>query len=204
MPNYWTSEKNKAVIDQRRKQLDHMLEFANADLSQPESTPLQDRILDLLSDATTPGPGRKRILDVWEHLDVLPDLQKHLRSHFTMITSNSKMMYEMPFLVFSGSLELTLDRDGRRFYQRFRLLEVTEGDEAKILKQALNLALLQIIRDLDLRPKRFRKCLRCESFFYQPTTRKKDYCSTRCNDAVRLQRFRKKRQLAGKGGVKAV
>jgi hypothetical protein len=200
MAQYWKSKKDNALIKDRRVQLDNLLEFVNADLGQPERAAIQARIVDLLFDATTPGPGCKRILPVEKHRDLLPALQEHLGNHINRITSSSEMPVEMPFLIFNGSLELTLDRGGTRFYQRLRLLDVKEGDELNILKQALNLTLLQVIRDLDLRPKRFRKCQRCNAFFYQPTARKKDYCSTRCNDAVRLQRFRKQKSAASQEG----
>ena len=143
MPHYWTSKKDNALIDDRRVQLDNLLEFANADLSRSESAAIQERIVDLLFHATTPGPGCKRILDVEKHRDLLPALQEHLGNHFSKITSSSEMFVEMPFLIFNGSLDITIARGGTRFYQRLHLLEVKEGDELNILKQALNLTLLQ-------------------------------------------------------------
>jgi hypothetical protein len=54
--------------------------------------------------------------------------------------------------------------------------------------------LIEIIRDLDFKPNRFRQCPRCGNFFYQPTEKKSIYCSIRCGNAVRLKEFRRARR----------
>ena len=68
-------------------------------------------------------------------------------------------------------------------------------NEIKGLKRIIDLALIEITRDLDFKPNRFRQCPRCGNFFYQPTEKKSIYCSIRCGNAVRLQHFRKKKSI---------
>jgi endogenous inhibitor of DNA gyrase (YacG/DUF329 family) len=58
----------------------------------------------------------------------------------------------------------------------------------------VDLALIEITRDLDFKPNRFRECPRCGNFFYQPTEKKSIYCSIRCGNAVRMQQFRKQKK----------
>ena len=102
----------------------------------------------------------------------------------------------MPLWKITGSLEFTVEGSAKRFRQRIQLRKVKEGNEIKVLKQAVDLALMLIIQDLDFRPDRFLRCPRCKVYFYQPTGRVKQYCSTRCNDAVRLERFKKRKKMA--------
>ena len=56
-------------------------------------------------------------------------------------------------------------------------------------KELLDARLTELVVSLDLKPSRFRKCGECGSYFYQPTTREKNYCSPRCAAKVRKRRF---------------
>ena len=111
------------------------------------------------------------------------------------IIHNTKLLVEMPLWKMGGSIEFTVDAKTNRFYERFRFRKIKPGNELKALKRIIDLALIEIFRDLDFKPNRFIQCPRCGSFFYQPTEKKKAYCSIRCGDAVRLQKFRKKRRI---------
>jgi endogenous inhibitor of DNA gyrase (YacG/DUF329 family) len=93
-----------------------------------------------------------------------------------------------------GSIEFTVDAKTNRFYDRFRFRKIKPGNELKALTRMIDQALIDIIRDLDFKPNRFHQCPRCGNFFYQPTEKEKIYCSIRCGDAVRLQKFRKERR----------
>lgn len=204
MPRHWTSQKTKSVVNAMLNQLDLLFEFSSTDPNKRDSYNLQDRILGLIDTTMTATPGGRKILSAYDYGRLLPDLQKHVRNRFKIILDNSKMLVEMPLWQFSSSLEFTFDPIGKRFHQRFRFHELSEGDEIQILKQAVDLAMMQILQDLDFRPDRLHKCPRCQTYYYQATDKNKKYCSTRCSDSVRLQQFRKNRRLAGKGGVKAV
>lgn len=204
MMRYWKSQKNKAIVGERRVQLDLLFEFANANLTEPESIHIESRILDLLDATMNPGPKGRKILRPGDHHNLSPELQKHLRRRLNKIIRNTLLLVEMPLWKITGSLEFTVEGKVNRFHQRIQFRKVKEGNELKVLKQAVDLALILIIQDLDFKPDRFHRCPRCKTYFYQPTAKAKQYCSTRCNDAVRLQRFLKNRQSAGKGGMKAV
>lgn len=198
----WKSSKNKAIVSQRRVELDLLFEFANADLEQETSAHIKSRILDLLYDAMMPAPGGHKVLDPREYSALLPKLQKHLRGRLNTIIRKTTVLNEMPLWKISGSLEFTVEGKTNRFRQRIQLRRVREGNEIKALKMAVDLALMLIIQDLDFRPDRFHRCPRCKAYFYQPTAKVRQYCSTRCSDAVSLERFMKRKKLAQarKGG----
>ena len=61
-------------------------------------------------------------------------------------------------------------------------------------KRELDIRFAAFIRDLDLKPARFRKCMKCRKIFYQPTSRGKNYCSPRCAGAVRQLRYIKRKR----------
>jgi hypothetical protein len=190
------SHKNKGVVYERQGQLDLLFEFANTDLDQPASDHLGNRILALIDGAITPLPGGHKVLRAFEYSALLPEIQKHLRRRFNKIMRKTTFLVEMPLWKITGSLEFTVEGSAKRFRQRIQLRKVKEGNEIKVLKQAVDLALMLIIQDLNFRPDRFQRCPRCKVYFYQPTDRLKQYCSTRCNDAVRLERFKKQKKLA--------
>lgn len=193
---------NDQIIKERQRQMDLLFEFANADLEQSTSVHLNSRILDLLDSAMVPAPGGRKVLDATKFPSFLAELQKHLRRRINEIIRKTIYLVEMPLWKITGSLVFTVEGVATRFRQRIQLRRVREGGELKVLKMAVDLALMLIIQDLCVPPERFRRCPQCKVYFYQPTARKKEYCSPRCNDAVRLERFLKNRQLAGKGGVR--
>ena len=78
------------------------------------------------------------------------------------------------------------------------------GHQLAIKLANRNFKVNALIRDLDSKPNRFRQCPRCGNYFYQPTERKKVYCSIKCGDAVRLQKNRKKGGENKNKAVKAV
>jgi phage terminase large subunit-like protein len=49
MVRYWTSKKQKAVVSERREQLDLLFEFANAELKEKKNDTLKRQIYDLLN-----------------------------------------------------------------------------------------------------------------------------------------------------------
>jgi hypothetical protein len=191
---------NKGIIEERQGQLDLLFEFANADLEQSTSAHPDGRILDLLDSAMVPAPGGHTVLDPRGYTALLPELQKHLRRRLNAIIRKTTFLNEMRLWKISGSVEFTVEGKTNRFRQRIQLRRVREGGELKVLKMAVDLVLMLIIQDLSVQPDRFRRCPRCKVYFYQPTGRKKEYCSPRCNDAARVERFTKRKKIGSKPG----
>jgi len=194
MRTHWTSKKHRSVVSERREQLDLLFQFANAKSKENENDQLVRQIHDFLKSVVTGHQESCPDLLGAENDEWANGLQKHLCARFNKIIHNTKLLWEMPLWKIGGSIEFTIDAKTKRFYERFRLRKIKPGNELKALKRIVDLALIEIIRDLDFKPNRFRQCPRCGSFFYQPTEKDKIYCSIRCGDAVRLQKFRKERR----------
>jgi hypothetical protein len=195
MHTNWTSKKQNAVISERREQLDLIFEFANADLTDAKSDHLKSQMYGFMESMMAGRPAIYSLALGAEQNELIQELQKHLRARLKKIIHNTKLLWEMPLWKIGGSIEFTVDAKTKRFYERFRLRKIKPGNELKALKRIIDLALIEIIRDLDFKPNRFRQCPRCGNFFYQPTEKKSIYCSIRCGNAVRLQEFRKKKNL---------
>jgi hypothetical protein len=131
-----------------------------------------------------------------EKIELIQEVQKHLRARLKKIIHGAKLLVEMPLWTISGSLEFSVETKINRFHERFRFRKIKAGNELKELKRMVDLAFIEITRDLDFKPNRFRECPRCGNYFYQPTEKKSIYCSIRCGNAVRLQHFRKERRKA--------
>jgi len=194
MRTHWTSKKQISLVSERREQLDLFFEFANTDLKENENDQLVRQIHDLFNSLMTGHQENCPDLLSAENGNLIIGLQKHLRARLKKIIHNTKLLWEMPLWKLGGSIELTVDAKTNQFYERFRLRKIKSGNELKALKRIVDLAIIEIIRDLDSKPNRFLQCPRCGIFFYQPTEREKTYCSIRCGDAVRLQQFRKERR----------
>ena len=200
MHTNWTSKKQKAVISERREHLDLLFAFANTDLTVAKSDHLKSQMYGFLESMMAGRPAIYSLALSAEKNELIQELQKHLRARLKKIIHNTKLLWEMPLWKIGGSIEFTVDAKTKRFHERFRLRKIKPGNELKALKRMVDLALIEIIRDLDFKPNRFHQCPRCGNFFYQPTEKKSIYCSIRCGNAVRLQQFRKK---GGNEGRKA-
>jgi hypothetical protein len=198
MRAHWTSQKQKAIVSERRKQLGLLFEFANTELKENENDQLVRQIHDLLKSVVTGHQESCPDLLGAENDELPNGLQKHLCARFKKIIHNTKLLWEMPLWKMGGSIEFTIDAKTNRFYERFRFRKIKPGNELKALRRIVDRALIEIFRDLDFKPNRFRQCPRCGSFFYQPTEKEKVYCSIRCGDAVRLQKFRRERREKAK------
>ena len=194
MLKYWTSKKQNSVVSERREQLDLLFQFANAELKENRNDQFVRQIHDLLNSIMREHQESCPDLLSAENDELINGLQKHLCARLKKVIHNTKLLWEMPLWKIGGSIELTVDAKTNRFYEKFRLRKIKPGNELKALKRIVDLAIIEIIRDLDFKPNRFRQCPRCGSFFYQPTEKEKAYCSIRCGDAVRLQKFRKERR----------
>jgi hypothetical protein len=191
---YWTSKKSKAVVEERRVELDLLIGFANADTTNASIQNLQSRILDHLYRHPALHPDNRDWKVDGQLTNLIGTLQRRLRSRLGIIIENKQMLWEMPLWEISGSVTFTLDPRGRRFQERFQLRKVKCGNEINALKKIMDLWLVEIIRDLDFSPRRFGQCPRCGGFFYSPTAKERIYCSTRCGGAARQEKFREERR----------
>ena len=191
---YWTSKKSKSVVEQRRKELDLLLEYANADLTQTKDSRLRSRIADQVCQHPALHRDNYKWMSGGAAEAIIDPLQQHLRSRLSSIIEHSDQLWEMPILRVSGTVEFAVDAVSGRFKEHFQLRKVRPGNEIKAYAKIIDLWLMEIIRDLELSPTRFGKCPRCESFFYRPTIKQKIYCSTRCADAARQAKYRQGRR----------
>jgi endogenous inhibitor of DNA gyrase (YacG/DUF329 family) len=195
MARYWTPKKQKSVISERCEQLDLLFEFANAELMQKKNGNLKLQIQDFLNIIMIGHPGSYPNILSSKNDDLIKGLQKHLRARLKKIIHNTKIIFsEMPLWKISGTIEFKVEAKTNRFHERFRFRKIKPENELKALKRIIDKAIIDITKDLDLKPIRFRQCPRCGNFFYQPTKKEKVYCSIRCGDAVRLQAFRKEKK----------
>ncbi len=194
MAKYWTSKRHRWLLEDRQEQLHVFFEFANADLTQIESEPYKSSIHKFIDLIIPEYEKHFRKISDQEVFDNVCGLHKHLRARLKKTVDNTKMLVEMPLWSIHGSLKLTVEAKLNRFNERFRFPRMKPGDLLREIKRLIDLRIIEIIRDLDLKPIRFRQCPRCGNFFYQPTKKEKNYCSTRCGDAERLQAFRKEKK----------
>lgn len=194
MRSHWTSKKQKSVINERREQLNLLFEFANTDIAVSIDDQLKSRMCDLLGSMISGQPAIDSLALSAEKIELTQKLQKHLGARLKKIIHGARLLVEMPLWTISGSLEISVEAKINRFHERFRFRKIKAGNELKELKRIIDLAIVEILRDLDCKPNRFHECPRCGNFFYQPTEKKSIYCSIKCGNAVRLQEFRKKRR----------
>lgn len=117
-------------------------------------------------------------------------LQAHLRSKLEKVLNavesgaeeKSSQLIEM-----SGTRKVLIDSKDDSFVDGFWPEGIDYEGELDVVKEKVlaDLALSEMIRDFDLKPSHFKRCARCDGFFYQYTAKEKKYCSTRCSNAAR-------------------
>jgi len=85
-----------------------------------------------------------------------------------------------------------------RFVEEPLVEEIRHQNALEDEKRKIDIVFINIVGDLDLKPSRFRICLKCRAVFYQPTSRGKNFCSERCADAVRQARYKKRKREEAK------
>jgi hypothetical protein len=196
MGHYWSSKKPAPLVRQRREQLDKLLCFANAGQTLGADDADERHISDFLEMINAMCLHRPS--ECIHALDggLIRSVQGHVQGRLDKIIHNSEMLWKMPLWEVKGVLEFAVDPLSGRFQERFRPHLAKKTSERKMIMMTVDLLFIEIIRDLDLKPTRFRRCPRCGTYFCQPTEREKLYCSTRCSDAVRIERFRKDNKMA--------
>lgn len=150
---------------------------------------------------------RSRLVD-GEEKKFFQSLQDHIRGRIEKIIGVSKGFWkdELLSVDIRGSLTIGInprgaagvDPDTDCFVEEFTPYINDGVDRETTAKLLLDFWLVNLIRDLGLQPSRFSRCDRCGKFFYQATSRKRNYCSKQCAGAVRQARYeRRKRQEKG-------
>jgi len=211
---YWKSTKPSSLMKKQRDHLGLMLAFANLELQTVKNKNLNDRIIsDFIRFVVSGDVSSHRLSSLVDESEVhrlkkleaaaagspetLGIIQQHLRNRiFKIMEYMVKYPAKMPLWEMEGAVRLVI-HPGDHFSEMFTLQVEDFDDVNKQLTDLIDLRLAELIRDLDLHPKRFQECLKCGELFYQPTSREKNYCSVKCSGAVRQARFQKKL----KGGI---
>jgi hypothetical protein len=212
---YWKSQKNPHFLKVRRNNLEHMLDFLNANIG----TMGKDQLMDLVETYTRfigggqQGPPFSQFMQdhgyyfgglgpnssvgvLKERSQFLAELQSHLREiiEASIRGVNSGETLYLCNIQRRVVVEPSLDR----FIEEALVEKIQSQDALEDEKRKIDIVFANIIRDLDLKPSRFRICLKCRKVFYQPTSRGKNFCSARCAGAVRQARYEKRKREKAK------
>jgi hypothetical protein len=210
---YWKSQKDPRFLKNRRKDLEKMLDFLNADIRSGEKDQLVNLVAtyaSFMGEWQRESPFFQFMRDLGYYLgDLVPDsppevlqerkeffaeLQLHLRARVEETVRAMKSGETLHLFNIQRRVMVEPSRD--RFVEEPLVEEIRYQDALEDEKRKIDIAFANIVRDLDLRPSRLRICLRCRGVFYQPTNRGKHYCSLRCADAVRQGRYKKRKREA--------
>lgn len=199
---YWKARKGEKLLQKRREELDFMLSFARADFSStdiPETKELRKRLGGFLQGDSFPGGISA---------DYLKRLQAHVRKRIQTIVNQSAGWAWRGLELWKVTTSLSLKMDPVKTmgvpsddeYDRFFLKltpRTTAGPSLNYGKALFDLRLAELIGDLNLQPSRFRVCSKCQSYFYQPTKRAKNFCSPQCAGAARQARYEQRKRRRG-------
>jgi len=191
---YWKTQKYPEFIQNRREYLDNLLSLVNADLDAVEdkaSKVFMENYLKFIASGITRAyedQNRERHLDYIERLvgpapspqvaieckNFARAIKSHLvlRLHVIIEASMSQveiMVWEIP----GRSLKINIDPIYDRLMAKFSFGEIEIEDHTEDGKRFADISLIELISELDLKPRRFRQCPKCRTFFYQPTSREK-------------------------------
>jgi hypothetical protein len=216
---YWKSQKSADLIELNKKNLEGMVSFLNAHIESMGENSLVDLIHNLalfqrygttgfqlldftqhynrLAGGLASGFSQEAIL---ERKEFFTQVQAHLRSRMDMIIAAAKSENRAPLFQIPGIQKISVYSPA--LFQKELDLGKDLKDPLEDEKRRVDLRLVDLIWDLDLKPGRFRRCAKCRKYFYQPTSRERNYCSTRCAVAVRQAEFQKRKKREGKGRKK--
>jgi hypothetical protein len=200
----------ESYLKDRRKNFEDLLQFSNAEIESMIKRELAGFIYNLSLDQG-PKPDGSNFLDfmetqkrlagellcnpapeiIKERKEFLGQLQAHLRSRLDAIMKAAALGRRKKLFESVGVRSLVVDLEPDRFLEEFVERE-SEGDSLEIEKAAIDNRLVELIRDLDLKPGHFKKCRRCQKYFYQFTARGKSFCSLRCAGTARQTEYMKR------------
>jgi hypothetical protein len=200
---YWKTTRRESLLKRRREELDFIFSFARVNFSSMDTLGLE-KYREKLKEFLTEG-----LLSDDISLDYLKGLQAHVRERMQDIKdASSQLLGDIPLWEVTTSLRVSLNPKGGvvglqpddldRFIIKLTP-QVGSGESLDDGKALSVLWLTGLVEDLGLQPSRFRVCSKCNNYFYQPTTREKNYCSSQCAGAVRQARYEERKK--GKGVV---
>ncbi len=123
------------------------------------------------------------------------EIQAHLRSKIQAIidiAEGRSQNYEIARMV--GVRIITADPVTDRFWSEFSFKETGREFNIEHEKKLCDLIFSDIVEDFRLVPSRFKQCTRCTNYFYQVSSSKRTFCSSRCSGADRQERFSEKKK----------
>lgn len=192
---------DKSWLQERKKELDSLLTFANSKIESMEDREIRDLVYScrlfeedqawlsfiFRSASKDPDPG-----DLSMRKGSLLELQSHFKEKLQRILWAVKTGNQAPILEITGTMDFSAHPSKDRF-----LLNLKEGKETDPLKKEkarLDLRFLDLMRILGLKPRRFKECPECKHIFYQPGSKEKVYCSPKCSGAHRQREFQKSKK----------
>jgi hypothetical protein len=187
------------------KDLDTLLKFLNARIESMERKGLEDLLQELAAFHTVEGT-QPRLLEFGRHYErlagrlalessqdavqerkkFLSQLQAHAQSRLEGIISAAESQKEGAALEIPGTVRVVVE-NGRFLVKVKKELQKTDPLEEE--KFRFDARLVELFQQLDLKPSRFRKCVRCGNYFYQESEKKRFYCSIKCSAAVRQGKY---------------
>ena len=189
---YWKSLKNRSVTDERLVQLESLFAFVNLDLTTNGNKGIQktaSQYFDRLTLGLVDSDIRS-LLFKHDDIDLFRKVQSHLAHRIEANIYASENLWDMPLL----NVEVWVHGRENRFTVILKLDDTGPEELLEKGKQLIDFCFVTLLGDLDLKPKRFRKCQKCKNYFYQATARQKNYCSAKCANEVRQARFQKKKK----------
>jgi len=194
---YWSVPKEPSTAPKLRWQLDAVMAFAKCDLATQASDDQGAKIKTfakflLANDHAAQMGWIDRILNAGTLR-----VQKHLQERLDLITDGGAVGNESPLWKSHVVITFSSETMRGRFVEKWSLDPMHHTNDLTGLLAIVDMRLLELVHDLELKPQRFRRCDRCHAVFYQPTERVKNFCSSRCAGTVRQARYtnRKRKEV---------
>jgi hypothetical protein len=129
-----------------------------------------------------------------EEKSILIEAQQHICSVFNRIYDNSEYLWEVDIFENSCRSVMKLNPYTKTFNLIIFPLYDKKEPQLERIKHTIDIILINLINGLNFEAHRFKKCDRCNAFFYQPTAREKVFCSDKCANAIRQKKFRTRRK----------
>jgi hypothetical protein len=194
MGNYWKSIKDQDREKTARQSLHLLLSLTDKAMSKNDSKWVLRHLghhANLLGQDFLPEDAKPKFLG---------EIREHLSGRIeTIMDASLQLLDDFPLWTIKGGIEVKARpvgvtyKPGRSDHFILKTLiqdpEESAEDPLKKAKDLVDACLVDLIYILDLKPSRFRKCQECGAYFYQTTSRKKNYCSSGCAAKIRKRRF---------------
>ena len=194
---YWSVPKGPSSAPKLRWQLDAVMAFAKCDLVTQASNHQGAKVKTFATFLLASGHAAQmgwidRILNAGTLR-----VQKHLQERLDLITDGGAVGNESPLWKSHVVITFSSETMRGRFVEKWSLDPMHHTNDLTGLLAIVDMRLLELVHDLELKPQRFRRCDRCHAVFYQPTERVKNFCSSRCAGTVRQARYtnRKRKEV---------